>query len=141
MSEKPARQPMTDGEREILFQVQQLQAKWFDTLEMCSNREYSHLQRVQELAQSVRSLTSEMQAAHLAAALTSAGNEADLTQWMPMNQAQMQQFKDECLDAVAQCRSDILAMVRQMMALNKAISGLTQEVRELRDHLTKDRLF
>ena len=31
MSEKPRRQPITDGEREILFQIQQLQAKWFDT--------------------------------------------------------------------------------------------------------------
>jgi hypothetical protein len=33
MSEKAARQPMTDGEREILFQIQQLQAKWIDTIE------------------------------------------------------------------------------------------------------------
>ena len=46
MSEKPARQPMTDGEREILFQIQQLQAKWFDTIEMCSHRESYHWQGV-----------------------------------------------------------------------------------------------
>jgi hypothetical protein len=100
MSEKPARQPMTDGEREILFQIQQLQAKWFDTIEMCSHRESYHRQRIEELTQNVQGLTNEIQAAHLAAALTSAGNEADLTQWMPMNQAQMQRFKDECLEDI-----------------------------------------
>jgi hypothetical protein len=31
MSEQAPRQPLTGGEREILFQIQQLQAKWIDT--------------------------------------------------------------------------------------------------------------
>ena len=141
MSEKPARQPMTDGEREILFQIQQLQAKWFDTIEMCSHRESYHRQRIEELTQNVQGLTNEIQAAHLAAALTSAGNEADLTQWMPMNQAQMQRFKDECLEDINRCRGEVLMVVRQMMGLNKAVSKLTQEVEELKQQLTKDRLF
>lgn len=58
-----------------------------------------------------------------------------------MDQAQMQQFRDECLTAIAQCCAEVLAMVRQMMGLNKVISNLTQEVHELREQLTKDRLF
>jgi hypothetical protein len=49
MSEKAARQPMTDGEREILFQIQQLQAKWIDTIEMCFQREFYHRERLVEL--------------------------------------------------------------------------------------------
>jgi hypothetical protein len=61
MSEKAARQPMTDGEREILFQIQQLQAKWIDTIEMCFHREVYHRQRTEELAQNVRDLTKEVQ--------------------------------------------------------------------------------
>jgi hypothetical protein len=32
VSEKAPREPMTNGEREILFQIQQLQAKWIDTV-------------------------------------------------------------------------------------------------------------
>jgi hypothetical protein len=32
-------------------------------------------------------------------------------------------------------------VVRQMMGLNKAVSKLTQEVQELREQLTKDKLF
>jgi hypothetical protein len=35
MAESPPRQPMTDGEREILFQMQKLQAKWMDTKTGC----------------------------------------------------------------------------------------------------------
>jgi hypothetical protein len=54
MSEQAPRQPMTDGEREILFQIQQLQAKWFDTIEMCFHREFNHLQRIEELRQEVQ---------------------------------------------------------------------------------------
>ena len=61
MGEKPRRQPMTDGEREILFQIQQLQAKWIDTIEMCSHREVRHRQRIEELAKNVRELTQEVQ--------------------------------------------------------------------------------
>ena len=37
MSEQAPRQPMTDGERELLFQMQQLQAKWVDLVHMCMN--------------------------------------------------------------------------------------------------------
>ena len=39
MSEQAARQPMTNGEREILFQMQKLFAKWLDTVHMCLDRE------------------------------------------------------------------------------------------------------
>jgi hypothetical protein len=55
--------------------------------------------------------------------------------------SQMQQFRDECLEAVTLCRAEILAQVRQMMGLNKVISNLTQEVQDLKQQLTKDRLF
>jgi hypothetical protein len=55
--------------------------------------------------------------------------------------SQMQRFRDECLEAVTLCRAEILAQVRQMRGLNKALSDLTQEVQELREQLTKNRLF
>jgi predicted nucleic acid-binding Zn-ribbon protein len=61
MSEQPARQPMTNGEREILFQMQKLFAKWLDTVHMCLDREANHRQRIEELAQNVRDLTREVQ--------------------------------------------------------------------------------
>jgi hypothetical protein len=53
----------------------------------------------------------------------------------------MLKFRDECLHAVALCRAEILAQVRQMMGLNKALSDLTREVQELREQLAKDRPF
>ena len=105
MSEKPARQPMTDGEREILFQIQQLQAKWFDTIEQCFRRELNHTERIHELEQ------------------------------------QVQKFRDECLEATAYCTADMLKHVRQIMGLTRSIELLTLEVRELKQQLTKDRLF
>ena len=55
--------------------------------------------------------------------------------------SQMQQFRDECLHAVTLCRAEILAQVRQTMWLNHTLSKLTQEVKELREQLMKDRLF
>jgi hypothetical protein len=55
--------------------------------------------------------------------------------------SQMLEFRDECLHAVALCRAEILAQVRQMMGLNKALSDLTREVQELREQLAKDRPF
>jgi hypothetical protein len=55
--------------------------------------------------------------------------------------SQMQHFRDECLHAVTLCRAEILAQVRQMMGLTKALSDLTREVQELREQLMKDRLF
>jgi hypothetical protein len=61
MSEQAARQPMTNGEREILFQMQKLFAKWLDTMHMCLDREANHRQRIEELAQNVRDLTREVQ--------------------------------------------------------------------------------
>ena len=54
MSEKPARQPMTDGEREILFQMQQMQAKYFDLVHMCINQVGNLRLRIDELCQEVR---------------------------------------------------------------------------------------
>jgi hypothetical protein len=61
MSEQAPRQPITGGEREILFQIQQLQAKWIDTVQMCLQREASHRQRIEELSKNVRELTQEVQ--------------------------------------------------------------------------------
>jgi hypothetical protein len=61
MNEKTRREPMTDGEREILFQIQQLQAKWIDTLQMCLSRESSHHQSIKALTQSLKELTQEVQ--------------------------------------------------------------------------------
>jgi hypothetical protein len=61
MSEWAPRQPMTGGEREILFQIQQLQAKWIDTVQMCLQREVYHRQRIEELSKNVRELTQEVQ--------------------------------------------------------------------------------
>jgi len=52
MSEQAPRQPMTGGEREILFQIQQLQA---------NQREAYHRQRIEELSKNVRELTQEVQ--------------------------------------------------------------------------------
>jgi hypothetical protein len=34
MSERPVRQPMTNGEREILWQIEKLFARWLDTVSM-----------------------------------------------------------------------------------------------------------
>lgn len=61
MGEKPARQPMTGGEREILFQIQKLQAKWIDIVQMCLSRESYHRQRIEELSKNVSELTQEVQ--------------------------------------------------------------------------------
>ena len=61
MSEKAARQPMTNGEREILFQMQKLQAKWIDIVHMCLDREANHRQRIEELTQNVKQLKQEIQ--------------------------------------------------------------------------------
>jgi len=61
MNEQAARQPMTNGEREILFQMQKLQAKWIDIVHMCLDREANHRLRIEELAQNVRELTQQVQ--------------------------------------------------------------------------------
>ena len=61
MSERPCRAPMTDGEREILFQVQQLQSKWIDLVHMCIDHMGTQRHRIEELAQTVRDLTREVQ--------------------------------------------------------------------------------
>jgi hypothetical protein len=61
MSEQAPRQPMTGGEREILFQIQQLQAKWIDTVQMCLQSEVYRRQRIEELSKDVRELTQEVQ--------------------------------------------------------------------------------
>jgi hypothetical protein len=53
----------------------------------------------------------------------------------------MQQFRDECLEAITLCRAELLRQVRQIMGLTKAVSDLTREMQELREQLTKDRLF
>ena len=98
MSEKAARQPMTDGEREILFQIQQLQAKWFDTIEMCFHRELNHRQCIEELRQEVQHSAAQGQRAIL---------------------SQMVEFRDECLTAIAQCQAESLRQVRQTMWLEK----------------------
>jgi hypothetical protein len=55
--------------------------------------------------------------------------------------SQMLEYRDECLDAITQCCAEVLMVVRQMMGLNKAVSKLMQEVQELKQQLTKDRLF
>jgi hypothetical protein len=61
MSEKAARQPMTDGEREILFQMQQLQAKWIDLVHQCLRHLGDYRKRINELCQKVENLTQEVQ--------------------------------------------------------------------------------
>jgi hypothetical protein len=61
MNEQAARQPMTNGEREILFQMQKLQAKWIDIVHMCLDREANHRLRIEELAQNVQDLKQEIQ--------------------------------------------------------------------------------
>jgi hypothetical protein len=53
----------------------------------------------------------------------------------------MQQFRDECLEAITLCRAELLRQVRQIVGLTKAVSDLTREMQELREQLTKDRLF
>ena len=90
MSEKAEWQPMTEGEREILFQIQQL---------------------IQ--------------------------HSAAQGQWAILSQ--MVEFRDECLTGIAQYQAELLRHVRQIMGLTKAVSDLTQQVKELRDQLTKDR--
>ena len=120
MSEKPARQPMTDGEREILFQIQQLQAKWIDIVQMCLSRESRHRQLIEELRQEVQDSAAQNQRAIL---------------------SQMVEFRDECLTGIAYCQAELLKHVRQISGLTKAVTNLTQEVQELREQLTKDKLF
>jgi hypothetical protein len=61
MNEQAARQPMTNREREILFQMQKLQAKWIDIVHMCLDREANHRLRIEALAQNVRDLKQEIQ--------------------------------------------------------------------------------
>jgi hypothetical protein len=61
MSEKAPRQPITDGEREILFQMQQLQAKWMDLVHMCINHRGTQRFRIDELCQNVQDLTKAVQ--------------------------------------------------------------------------------
>jgi hypothetical protein len=61
VDEKAPREPMTNGEHEILFQIHQLQAKWIDTVQMCLQREVNHRQRIEELSKNVRELTQEVQ--------------------------------------------------------------------------------
>jgi hypothetical protein len=60
MSEQ-ARQPMTGGEREILFQIQKLFARWLDTVTTGLYREVSNRQRIEELTQNVKELRQEIQ--------------------------------------------------------------------------------
>jgi hypothetical protein len=60
MSEKAPRQPMTDGEREILFRMQQ-QAKWMDLLHMCINHMGTQRFRIDDLCQNVEDLIKEVQ--------------------------------------------------------------------------------
>jgi hypothetical protein len=60
MRERPARQPMTDGEREILFQMQQMQAKYFDLVHMCINQVGNLRLRIDELCQEVRELKAQI---------------------------------------------------------------------------------
>jgi hypothetical protein len=55
--------------------------------------------------------------------------------------SQMQQFRDECLRDIALCHAELLRQVRQIGGLTKAVSVLTQEVQELKQQLTRDRLF
>jgi hypothetical protein len=120
MSEKPARQPMTDGEREILFQIQQLQAKWLDTMEMFSQREFTRYERMEQVRQEGKDLAAKAQAATL---------------------SQMVDFREECLIRIAECTAEQLRQYRQLALMSKTIATLTQEVHDLREQLTKDRLF
>jgi hypothetical protein len=61
VSEKAPRDPMTNGEREILFQMQQLQAKWVDLVHMCIKHMATQSFRIDELCQNVQDLTKEVQ--------------------------------------------------------------------------------
>jgi peptidoglycan hydrolase CwlO-like protein len=61
MSERPVRQPMTNGEREILWQIEKLFARWMDTVSMGLHREANHRQRIEELTQNVKELKQEIQ--------------------------------------------------------------------------------
>ena len=54
---------------------------------------------------------------------------------------QMLEYRDECLDAIALCQAEMLRQVRQIMGLTKAVSDLTREVQNLKQQLTKNRLF
>jgi hypothetical protein len=55
--------------------------------------------------------------------------------------SQMLEFRDECLQDIALCHAELLRQVRQIMGPTKAVSGLTQEEQELKQQLTKDKLF
>ncbi len=61
MSEQPRREPMTDGEREILFQMQRLQSKWIDLVHMCINHMGTQCFRIDERCQHVQDLTQQVQ--------------------------------------------------------------------------------
>jgi len=61
MSEQAPRQPMTDRERETLFQMQQLQAKWVDLMPMCINHMGAQRFRIDELCRNVQNLTKGVQ--------------------------------------------------------------------------------
>lgn len=61
MSEQARREPMTDAEREILFQMQQLQSKWIDLVHMCINHMGTQRFRIDELCQNVQDLTQQVQ--------------------------------------------------------------------------------
>jgi hypothetical protein len=143
VSEKAPRQPMTDGEREILFQIQQMQAKWVDTLQMVLYREVNHRQRIEELAQNIRELTEEVQEPKQREAMEGLRQEVQhsAAQGQRAILSQMVEFRDECLTAIAQCQAELLRQVRQTMGFTKAVSDLTQQVKELREQLTKDKLF
>ncbi len=112
MSEKVARQPMTDGEREILFQIQQLQAKWFDTVEMCFQRESNRYERVEQVRQEAKDFAATAQAETL---------------------AQMVKFKDDFLIKLAEIQAEQLRQYRQLALMSKTIGTLTQEVQALRE--------
>jgi hypothetical protein len=60
MNAQPPTKTLTDGEREILFQMQQLQAKWADTVEMCLNHMLTLRGRVEELTAEVKELREQL---------------------------------------------------------------------------------
>lgn len=120
MGEQAPRQPMTDGEREILFQIQQLQAKWFDTIEMCFQRELTRYERVEQVRQEAKDFAAKTQAATL---------------------SQIEEFREECMTGLAYCQAELLRHVRTIGGLTRAVELLTMEMKELREQLKKDRLF
>jgi hypothetical protein len=87
---------------------------------MCFQREFRHSERLVELREEVQQSAAQAQQAIL---------------------SQMEKFRDECLVAFAQCQAVSLKQVRQTIWLEKTLSELKREVQELREQLTKDRLF